>query len=354
MYFLLCAFCGASLLFFGCGAAGKQKHGQGESLSSFQNPVFEPILADPTVVRDAEDGTFYAYGTQDDWGDGQGSRLMPILRSKNLTNWEVVGQVFDKKPTWKASGGLWAPDINFIDGRYVLYYSYSTWGDSNPGIGWATAAHPAGPFTDRGKLFDSEEIGVPNSIDPCFFEHEGQRWLFWGSYSDSDQQGIHGIKLDGHAPHPDRKFKVAAGDWEGTMIHRRGKYFYFFGSKGSCCDGPNSTYHVMVARAEKPEGPYLDRNGQPITERGRGTLLLAGDEKVAGPGHNARIIRDDAGTDWMLYHGILKDKGKIPSGANRRTVMIDRLHWTDGWPEIKGKHPSLERQTAPVFKTKKR
>jgi len=46
---------------------------------TYTNPVFEPILADPTVVR-ADDGWFYAYGTQDDWGDGHGSRLIPVVK----------------------------------------------------------------------------------------------------------------------------------------------------------------------------------------------------------------------------------------------------------------------------------
>lgn len=35
--------------------------------STYVNPVFEPVLADPGVLR-AEDGSFYVYGTEDDWG----------------------------------------------------------------------------------------------------------------------------------------------------------------------------------------------------------------------------------------------------------------------------------------------
>ena len=340
------------LLLLGC-KTGHQKLSKEESVSHFQNPVFEPILADPTVIRDRNNGAYYAYGTQDNWGDGKGSRLMPILKSENLTDWEVVGEVFDQKPTWKAQGGLWAPDINFINGMYVLYYSYSTWGDTNPGIGLATAPHPTGPFTDKGKLLDSNDVGVPNSIDPSYFEYNGQKILFWGSFSDGEQQGIHGIELsdDGQkAIDLKQKFKIAAGDWEAAMIHKRGKYFYFFGSKGSCCEGANSKYHVMVARSKNLKGPYYDRMGRPITERGNGTLLLQGDEKVAGPGHHAKIIQDDAGTDWLLYHGILKNNGKVSTGASRRTLMLDKIQWVNGWPEIENQHPHLEKQISPIIK----
>ena len=45
--------------------------GPGPGEKEYKNPVFEPIMADPTVVK-ADDGWFYAYGTQDDWGDGKG------------------------------------------------------------------------------------------------------------------------------------------------------------------------------------------------------------------------------------------------------------------------------------------
>src|SRR5690625_1602023 len=74
---------------------------------TFENPVFEPILADPSVIR-TEDGWFYAYGTQDDWGDGEGSRIVPIIRSRDLVQWEYRGTAFEEMPGWKEKGGIWA------------------------------------------------------------------------------------------------------------------------------------------------------------------------------------------------------------------------------------------------------
>lgn len=86
-----------------------------------------------------------------------------------------------------------------------------------------------------------------------------------------------------------------------------------------------------------------------MNERGHGTLLLQGNETYAGPGHNARIITDDQGTDWFLYHGIDRTQGKVSSGASRRVLMLDQLDWVDGWPEIKGSAPSTTPQPAPQF-----
>lgn len=354
---LICNFLAVLLLLAGCMRDDEQSGTDDSqqpdtSVATYANPVFEPILADPTVIRDPETGYFYAYGTQDDWGDGQGSRLVPILQSNDLVNWQAVGQAFEEKPSWKEAGGIWAPDVTLVNGKYHLYYAYSTWGDPNPGIGVAVAEQPTGPFIDHGKLFTSEEADVPNSIDAFYFEEKGEKYLFWGSFSNAPTQGTYAVKLadDGlSVPNLSQKVKIAAGDFEAVMIHRRGNYYYFFGSKGSCCEGVDSKYHVLVARSENLMGPYLDRRGYAITNRGKGTLFIEGNARIAGPGHNARLIADDEGTDWFLYHGIDRDEGKVSSGASRRMLMLDKVTWHDGWPEIEGRVPSTTPQEAPVF-----
>ena len=107
---------------------------------------------------------FYLYATED-------IHNIPIYKSPDLVNWTFVGTAFTDatRPTFEPKAGLWAPDINHIDGKYVLYYAMSRWGGEHTcGIGCAVADSPAGPFTDQGKLFRSNEIGVQNSIDPFY------------------------------------------------------------------------------------------------------------------------------------------------------------------------------------------
>jgi arabinan endo-1,5-alpha-L-arabinosidase len=309
----------------------------------YQNPVFEPVLADPSIIK-AEDGYYYAYGTEDDWGDGKGARYIPVIRSQNLIDWEYVGEAFgDFKPTWKG-GGLWAPDITFYNDKYYLYYSLSVWGDPNPGIGVAISDNPVGPFEDQGPLFTSKEIGVANSIDPFFYLEDGTPYLFWGSFN-----GIYGVELtkDGLNPTGD-KFQVAGNSFEAPYIIKRDGFYYFFGSIGSCCDGEWSTYRVGVGRSETLQGPYLDQDGNDIMYS-EGTLILAESENFAGPGHNA-IVTDDKGTDWILYHAINKEEPFLGSGATRRPLMIDPIIWEDGWPTIKGLAPSEQLQKGPRLK----
>jgi len=141
--------------------------------ATYRNPVINRSMPDPTVIK-ADDGYFYLYATED-------IRNMPIYRSQDLVSWQFIGTVFtdQSRPTFEPNGGLWAPDINLINGKYVLYYSMSVWGgEQTCGIGVATADNPDGPFTDHGKLFRSNEIGVQNSIDPCFVEDNGKKYLF--------------------------------------------------------------------------------------------------------------------------------------------------------------------------------
>ncbi|MEN5232699.1 family 43 glycosylhydrolase [Sphingobacterium faecium] len=323
--------------------------------ATYMNPVFEPILADPTVIKDPETPYFYAYGTADNWGDQRGERLVSILQSKDLVHWEWIGTAFQNKPTWKASGGIWAPDVVKVKNKYLLYYAFSTWGDPNPGIGVAVADRPVGPFLDQGKLFDSQEIQVPNSIDPHFFVDKGINYLFWGSFSDTRTQGTYGIPLtqDGlHVSDLQQKFKVAAGDFEAVMIHKRKGYYYFFGSKGSCCEGAKSTYHMMVGRSKKLQGPYYDKEGRDLKIRGAGTLLLQGNDHFVGTGHNSRIITDDHGVDWMLYHGIDPKQSRVSSGGNRRVLLLDQIKWIADWPVVENHTSSHMTKAAPFFKSK--
>lgn len=306
--------------------------------ATYENPVFEPILADPTAVR-TPDGTFYAYGTEDDWHDGEGLRPVPVVRSEDLVRWEHVGEAFETRPDWKERGYLWAPAVLRWNDAYYVYYSYSEWGDPNPGIGVATSDDPAGPFTDRGKLFLSDEIGVENSIDPMVRVQDGTPYLFWGSF-----HGIYAVELSGDgldvAGEPTR---IAGDHYEGTYVHERDGQYYFFGSVGTCCEGVFSTYHVRAGRADSLLGPYEDPEGNDLRSA-RGPVVVEEGNGFVGPGHNT-VVTDDAGHEWLLYHAYEEDEGYV-GNTPRRPLMLDRLRWEDGWPRLDGRAPS-QRAPAP-------
>ena len=59
----------------------------------------------------------------------------------------------------------------------------------------------------------------------------------------------------------------------------------------SCCQALDSTYHVVVGRADDVTGPYVDRDGTPLLNGG-GTIVLAADDDVhIGPG--GQSVSDD-------------------------------------------------------------
>ncbi|WP_158237359.1 family 43 glycosylhydrolase [Halegenticoccus soli] len=309
------------------------------SRRTYRNPVFGEVFADPTVVR-ADDGTFYAYATYNDWGQPWRRPLVPIARSETLVEWERAGEAFAEKPGWTGDDGLWAPDIARLAGRYVLYYAVAQFGERNPAIGVAVSDSPAGPFEDRGPLLRSAEIGVPNTIDPELLVDDGVPYLFFGSH-----RGIYGVRLaPGGLSLAGEPFQIAGRGVEAACLVRRNGRYYFFGSRGTCCEGAESTYRVVVGRAPSLRGPYRNRAGEPLS-RAPGTTILRGDDTFAGPGHNA-IVRDDDGADWIVYHAYERMDpwaGPIP----RRVLMIDRLRWADGWPTVAGRSPS-ERARRPA------
>lgn len=305
------------------------------NVSTYQNPVIAKSLPDPTIIK-AKDGYFYLYATED-------TRNTPIYKSKNLIDWTFVGTAFtnETRPNFEPKGGLWAPDINYINGKYVLYYSMSVWGGEwTCGIGAAMSDKPEGPFMDKGKLFRSNEIGVKNSIDQFYIEEDGKKYLFWGSF-----RGIYAIELsnDGLSLKDGAEKKQIAGTvFEGVYIHKHKGYYYLFASIGSCCQGVKSTYQLVVGRSKSLFGPYYDKDGKNMMDNGY-SVVIGSNDRFVGNGHCSEIVKDKKGNDWIFYHGVDTQK---PKG---RVLLLDQIKWNkDGWPYVEGGTPSLSAKK-PVF-----
>lgn len=301
---------------------------------TYRNPVIDENVPDPTIIR--TDAGFYLYCTER-------ARNLPIYHSVDLVHWRFAGNAFtpETRPDFEPNAAIWAPDINYINGKYVMFYCMSVWGGEwTCGIGIATADRPEGPFTDRGMLFRSNGIGVQNSIDPFYMEDEGKKYLIWGSF-----RGIYAVELseDGLSlKEGAEKQQIAGTAYEGTYIHKRGKYYYLFASTGSCCEGLKSTYTTVAGRSQKLLGPYTDKQGRSMSDNYHETVIRK-NETFVGTGHNSEIVSDDAGHDWIFYHGV---KTADPKG---RRLLMDRITWKKGWPSVAGGVPSTEAK-APTFK----
>lgn len=325
-----------STLAWGCSSSNKVN---GEAVQPplkdkvwYSNPVIDSDSPDPTVIK-ADDGYFYLYYTGGNTG---------IQKSKDLVHWTYIGNAYDesKKPAWEPDAGIWAPDINYIDGKYVMYYSMSKWGGgATCGIGVSVSDTPEGPFTDQGKLFRSGEIGVHNSIDPFYIDDNGKKYLFWGSW-----YGIWGVELSedglslkgGIDYAKANKIQVAANTgntnaYEGAYIMKKGDYYYLFCSTGTCCEGANSTYQTVVCRSKNLFGPYLNKAGEDMNDN-KHEVFIHRNDAFLGTGHNAEIVQDDEGKDWILYHAY-----RTADPDRGRVVVLDRVYWdNDGWPYLLG------------------
>ncbi len=329
-------------------------------MKEYVNPVFSPVFADPCIIR-ADDGTFYAYATEDygNYGGVDKIGYLPILKSENLVEWDYVGDVFSEstKPSWGSDkGGTWAPDIIKIGGTYNLYYSLSVWDDGNPGIGVCTAASPEGPWQDRGMILSSETTGVNNSIDSYTFTYGDGVYMIWGSF-----HGLYMIELnaDGLSVKDGSKPVLIGGsakssDFEAAYMIEKDGYYYLFLSLGHCCLGIESTYYVNVVRSRSPLGPWEDREGNSLLNRGTlGELVVKGSEEVMGPGHNC-AIQDDNGDWWLVYHAyetkyVLGNYGSSP----RRSLFIDKILWDeDGFPYLEGYKASYGQTEVPYIAEK--
>ena len=310
--------------------------------NKYTNPVFDQNTPDPSVVQ-APDGAFYAYGT------GGTCR-----KSYDLVNWEDMGIAL-QRPTWNDSVrtdkegkvhpmrfSLWALDVSRVGKKYLVHYASAYWGnETRTGLGVAEGTSPT-EFTDCGKMFCSTEIGVQNSIDPCYVKDKGKKYLIWGSFR---RLYMGRLTKDGkRIKNPSHLTQVAGTAFEGAMVYKRKGYYYLFASVGTCCEGAKSTYHTVVGRSKKLAGPYVDRQGGRMLDNHYETIIK-GNDRWKGPGHNSEIITDKEGDTWLLYHAydaLDPEKGRV--------MLLDKLLWDEeGWPYVEGGTPSTTPQDAPVL-----
>ena len=310
--------------------------------NKYTNPVFDQNTPDPSVVK-APDGAFYAYGT------GGTCR-----KSYDLVNWEDMGIAL-QRPTWNDSVrtdkegkvhpmrfSLWALDVSRVGKKYLVHYASAYWGnETRTGLGVAEGTSPT-EFTDCGKMFCSTEIGVQNSIDPCYVKDKGKKYLIWGSFR---RLYMGRLTKDGkRIKNPSHLTQVAGTAFEGAMVYKRKGYYYLFASVGTCCEGAKSTYHTVVGRSKKLAGPYVDRQGGRMLDNHYETVIK-GNDRWKGPGHNSEIITDKEGDTWLLYHAY--DAQDPEKG---RVMLLDKLLWDEeGWPYVEGGTPSTTPQDAPVL-----
>lgn len=274
--------------------------------------VGKPFIHDPSTIAEC-DGKFYTFGT------GSGG-----LISEDGWTWNGGGV----RP-----GGGAAPDVLKIGDRYLVAY-----GATGGGLGgghngriltmWNKTLDPKSPdfkYTEAIVVASSDGTEDCDAIDPGLLldPTDGRLWLSYGTYFGF----IRLVELDpktGKRVEGNEAINIAI-DCEATTLMYQDGWYYLLGTHGTCCDGANSTYNIVVGRSRKVTGPYLDNMGRDML-KGGGKMVIAAGGRVNGPGHFGRMVLGD-GVEKMSCHF---EADLDQSG--RSVLGIRPLLWKNGWP----------------------
>ncbi|SFO66371.1 Beta-xylosidase [Chitinophaga sp. YR627] len=290
-------------------------YGQQRSLSrvadlgngSYKNPVLNADYSDPDVCRAGNE--FFMTASSFNAAPG-----LPILQSKDLVNWQLVGHALLRQPPFvhfskvQHGNGVWAPSIRYHKGEFYIYYP-----DPDFGIYMIKAKNAAGPWS--GPVMVKEGKGL---IDPCpLWDDDGKVYLVhaWAG----SRAGIKSILtlnrmneagtavtdegvlvFDGHGAHP---------TLEGPKLYKRNGYYYIFAPAGGV-----STGWQLVLRSRNIYGPYEEK-----------IVMDQGKSVVNGP-HQGAWVDMPSGSSWFLH---FQDKG-----AYGRVVHLQPMQWMKDWPVI--------------------
>lgn len=278
---------------------------------TYTNPIIHADYSDPDVVASPDGRTFWM--TASSFQDSPG---LPILKSTDLVNWELVNYAIDRVPPYDAyrdrpqhGHGVWAPSIKYHNGEYYIY-----WGDPDFGVFMVKTTDPAGRWSEP--MLVREAKGM---IDPTpFWDEDGKAYMAngWAASRAGFNSIITVSELtpDGTATIGVPKVVFDGNDGvnhtiEGPKLYKRDGYYYIFSPAGGVVNG-----WQLVMRSRNIYGPYESR-----------VVMAQGDTDINGPHQGAWISTPQAG-DWFLH---FQDRG-----AYGRITHLNPMEWVDGWPVI--------------------
>ncbi|MBQ8732800.1 MAG: glycoside hydrolase family 43 protein [Oscillospiraceae bacterium] len=267
-----------------CQALDVETFAAEESENTFRNPV-DLFFADPEVLY--HDGTYYLYGT--------GGAGYTVKTSTDLVNWSA-GTLCMEQGAWGFQHNYWAPDIEYIDGKFYMVCSI------NEHLGFAVADSPLGPFIPM------ENYLFEKTIDGhIFVDDNGEIYLYYVSWREGHSYGIYGCKIDRETMAPDlstekliiepeetwEKYDKNENQYYGVtegpyMIKHKGKYYLTY----SGSDYRSKNYAVGYAVSDSPLGDFQKHDGNPI---------MIGNSTIAGTAHHS-FVTMPSGNLYIVYH----------------------------------------------------
>lgn len=273
---------------------------------TYTNPVINADYSDPDVCVAGED--YYLTASSFNCIPG-----LPILHSKDLVNWEIVGhavkelepkQVFDRP---SHGNGIWAPSIRYHNGEFYIY-----WGDPDYGVFMVKTKDPAGEWSKPLCVIPGKGL-----IDTTPLWDDDGRCYLVNAYANSRSRfasviAIRELSADGTKPigNPVIIYDgngTESRTCEGPKIYKRDGWYWVMFPAGGVPTG-----FQVAMRSKSPFGPYESK-----------VVLAQGKTKINGP-HQGAWVHTKFGEDWFLH---FQDKE-----AYGRVVHLQPVTWKDNWP----------------------
>ena len=283
-----------------------------------QNPMLWADVPDPDVIRVGD--TFYMVSTTMHLMPGA-----PIMRSKDLKNWETVGYVFDRltdSPKYDMQEGTvygrgqWATSLKYHKGRFYALLAPNEGGPMGQTYIFS-AERAEGPWTLVSRMRHFHDCSL-------FFDDDDRVYVVYGTGEMMELKQDLSDVIEGTHRHIFQREEDERGLLEGSrMIKHNGKYYLLMISH---VWAPGKYRREVCYRADDIHGPYEKQ------------VILQSD--FGGFPHEAQgTIVDTQDGDW--YGIIFQDRGGVG-----RVLTLMPCRWINGWPMLgdeNGKVPDMMR-----------
>jgi GH43 family beta-xylosidase len=304
---------------------------------TFKNTLAEIDTPDPSIVY--MDGFYYMTFTHN------GADIM-VMKSRTLDFKQAQRKVVWYPPVGAMySANLWAPEIQFIRGKWYIYFAADDGRNENHRMYalQADTEDPMGTYTFKGQITDETNKWA---IDGLVLEREEKLYFVWSGWEGdvniaqntyiapmSDPLTISGPRV--LISEPKLEWERAGGPPyinEGHSVLRKdGRVFIVYSGAGSWTPFYSLGMLTLETGADPLNAADWKKSEEPI-------LAMSAEAGVYGPGHNTFVTSPDGKEDWIVYHAT----SGIHDGWNNRKARAQRIEWSEeGTPKI-GAPLSLE------------
>lgn len=255
-----------------------------KDIECLRNPIIEDGSPDASII--IVDGVYYVFTTSD-----------RIFRSIDFVHWERLP--YETVPE-SYTGSKWAPDINYLSNKYVIYLTYN---------GNSLLILSSDTILNENRYTVEAELNL-GSID--FIYYNG--YLFYGSGT------VYRRTMIDYKTPADDAVALSGPSGEGPMLWHNGDYYYMFTSTPL---SKNYQYDVKVYRASSFTATTWENGGKILGS-------TSSSEVLNGPGHVSEVLQDADGRYFMLMQIHIYDS----QWAYRPTIIQEFRINNNGWPEF--------------------